>query len=146
MQRLIEGIHRFRSEVFASQRELFERLAGGQRPGALFITCSDSRISPNLLTQTLPGELFILRNAGNIVPPYNGTDDLNSRRGSELPLDGADADALDEVALEEEEDDDHRDGGDGRAGHQHAEVGVELALEGCQADLDGVLEGVAQHH
>lgn len=70
MQKLIAGIHRFRSEVFASQRELFERLARGQEPEALFITCSDSRISPNLLTQTLPGELFILRNAGNLVPPH----------------------------------------------------------------------------
>jgi carbonic anhydrase len=49
---------------------LFERLAEGQHPDALFITCSDSRISPNLITQTEPGELFIIRNAGNIVPPY----------------------------------------------------------------------------
>lgn len=70
MQKLVNGIHKFQSEVFASQRSLFERLAKGQSPETLFITCSDSRISPNLLTQTEPGELFILRNAGNIVPPY----------------------------------------------------------------------------
>jgi carbonic anhydrase len=70
MQKLIEGLHRFQSELFGSQRELFERLAAGQHPEVLFITCSDSRINPNLLTQTEPGELFILRNAGNIVPPY----------------------------------------------------------------------------
>src|SRR5688500_15887824 len=70
MQKLIEGFHHFQSSVFRSQRELFERLAAGQQPDALFITCSDSRINPNLITQTDPGDLFILRNAGNIVPPH----------------------------------------------------------------------------
>ena len=70
MQKLVEGIHRFQSHIFTRQRRLFERLADGQSPQALFITCSDSRINPNLLTQTGPGELFILRTAGNIVPPY----------------------------------------------------------------------------
>lgn len=70
MQKLIHGIHHFQTALFGSQRELFERLAQGQAPETLFITCSDSRINPNLLTQTDPGELFILRNAGNIVPPY----------------------------------------------------------------------------
>ncbi len=70
MRKLIQGIHHFQSTLFGSQRELFERLAQGQSPDALFITCSDSRINPNLLTQTEPGELFILRNAGNIVPRY----------------------------------------------------------------------------
>jgi len=71
MEKLIEGLHRFQNTVFGTQRELFERLAHGQSPETLFITCSDSRINPNLLTQTEPGELFILRNAGNIVPPYS---------------------------------------------------------------------------
>ena len=71
MKRLVEGIHRFQKDIFTSQRQLFERLASGQEPLALFITCSDSRIDPSLLTQTEPGELFVLRNAGNIVPPYN---------------------------------------------------------------------------
>lgn len=70
MQKLIEGIHQFQSHHFATQRELFERLADGQHPEALFITCSDSRINPNLITQTEPGDLFILRNAGNIIPPH----------------------------------------------------------------------------
>jgi carbonic anhydrase len=70
MQKLIRGIHQFQVNLFSSQRELFERLARGQNPDALFITCSDSRINPNLITQTDPGELFIIRNAGNIVPPY----------------------------------------------------------------------------
>jgi carbonic anhydrase len=70
MQKLIEGLHHFQSSIFSTQRELFERLARGQNPETLFITCSDSRINPNLLTQTEPGDLFILRNAGNIIPPY----------------------------------------------------------------------------
>jgi carbonic anhydrase len=70
MQRLVEGIHQFQNDLFSSQEPLFERLVKGQQPLALFITCSDSRIDPSLLTQTKPGELFILRNAGNIVPPY----------------------------------------------------------------------------
>jgi carbonic anhydrase len=70
MEKIIRGIHHFQQNIFSSQQELFLRLANGQQPDALFITCSDSRILPNLLTQTKPGELFILRNAGNIVPPY----------------------------------------------------------------------------
>ncbi|MFG0335038.1 MAG: carbonic anhydrase [Maioricimonas sp. JB049] len=70
MEKLLRGINEFQAKHFGSQRELFERLATGQKPEALFITCSDSRIDPSLLTQTKPGELFILRNAGNIVPRY----------------------------------------------------------------------------
>lgn len=70
MQKLVQGIHKFQKNVFSSRKELFERLAHGQNPEALFITCSDSRINPNLLTQTEPGDVFILRNAGNIVPPH----------------------------------------------------------------------------
>jgi len=70
MQKLVQGIHQFQANIFSSQRELFERLADGQDPDALFITCSDSRINPNLITQTNPGDLFILRNAGNIIPPH----------------------------------------------------------------------------
>jgi carbonic anhydrase len=70
MQKLIDGIHRFQRDVFQSRQAFFEDLANGQSPEALFITCSDSRVNPNLITQTEPGELFILRNAGNIVPTY----------------------------------------------------------------------------
>jgi carbonic anhydrase len=70
MQKLVQGIHHFQANVFASHRDLFRRLADGQAPDALFITCSDSRINPNLITCTEPGDLFILRNAGNIVPPH----------------------------------------------------------------------------
>ncbi len=70
MQKLVEGIHHFQRNYFSQDKKLFEKLVDGQHPQALFITCSDSRIDPNRLTQTKPGELFIQRTAGNIVPPY----------------------------------------------------------------------------
>ncbi len=70
MQVLVDGIHKFQREAFSKGQKLFETLAEGQAPLALFITCSDSRIDPSLLTQTKPGQLFIQRTAGNIVPPY----------------------------------------------------------------------------
>jgi hypothetical protein len=70
MQKLVEGVHTFQEKIFRSYQEFFTRLANGQSPEALFITCSDSRIDPNLLTQTRPGDLFIVRNAGNLVPAY----------------------------------------------------------------------------
>lgn len=71
MSRFAEGVVKFQREVFPKKRQLFERLSTGQSPEALFITCSDSRIETAMLTQTEPGELFICRNAGNIVPPHS---------------------------------------------------------------------------
>lgn len=70
IERMLNGVHRFQTEVFPQARERFEALASGQRPTALMITCSDSRIAPHLFTQTEPGELFVIRNAGNLIPPY----------------------------------------------------------------------------
>ncbi len=70
MKELIKGLREFRTNYVSKHWELLEQLAHGQKPRVLFITCSDSRISPNLLTQTDLGELFVIRNAGNIIPPY----------------------------------------------------------------------------
>jgi carbonic anhydrase len=70
MKRILDGLHRFQTEIFPEERDLFARLASSQSPEALFLTCSDSRIVPDLLTQTKPGDLFICRVIGNVVPPY----------------------------------------------------------------------------
>ena len=70
LERLLAGAQRFRTEVFPRDRSLYEELARGQAPHTLFIACADSRVSPDLITQARPGELFVLRNIGNIVPSY----------------------------------------------------------------------------
>ncbi|OYX32510.1 MAG: carbonic anhydrase [Caulobacterales bacterium 32-69-10] len=70
MPKFAAGVVKFQQEVFPQQAALFEKLAHGQTPEALFITCSDSRIETGMLTQSLPGDLFVVRNAGNIVPPH----------------------------------------------------------------------------
>src|SRR5664279_6199760 len=70
LTRITQGVSKFQSEVYPAQRAMFERLQLGQEPLAMFITCADSRVNPNLVTQTNPGEIFIERNPGNMVPPY----------------------------------------------------------------------------
>ena len=70
MRNLFQGIHQFQKEDFRQLHDLFQELVHGQNPETLFITCSDSRIIPDMLAQTNPGELFVLRNAGNLVPPH----------------------------------------------------------------------------
>jgi carbonic anhydrase len=70
MEEIIDGIRAFQREVFPENRKLFAELAGGQSPEALMITCSDSRVDPYLFTQSRPGRLFVLRNAGNLVPEF----------------------------------------------------------------------------
>jgi carbonic anhydrase len=71
MKRLIDGALRFQGEVYFEHRDLFRELATSQQPEALLITCSDSRVVPDLIVQTKPGDMFICRNAGNIAPPYS---------------------------------------------------------------------------
>ncbi|WGP08472.1 carbonic anhydrase [Streptomyces sp. SH5] len=73
MQSLVEHARTFTEHVAANAKD-FERFADGQTPEALFVTCSDSRVVPSLITGARPGQLFELRTAGNIVPPYPGRD------------------------------------------------------------------------
>lgn len=80
MEKLIAGILKFQQNEFHQNKNLFENLANGQKPEVLFITCSDSRIDPSLITQTKPGDLFIARNAGNMVPAhyFQATSDMDA--------------------------------------------------------------------
>ncbi|MDA8122739.1 MAG: carbonic anhydrase [Deltaproteobacteria bacterium] len=89
MEKLIAGIHRFQKRYRTEHWELFERLAvHGQQPEALFITCCDSRVDPVVITHGEPGDLFIVKNMGNFVPPY-----------SKDPLDGTGVAAAVEYAV-----------------------------------------------
>lgn len=71
MKKLIQGIIDFRKHRLAEYREKFSQLALGQAPDTLFIACSDSRVVPNLFASTDPGDLFVIRNVGNLIPPCN---------------------------------------------------------------------------
>ncbi len=84
MKILLEGLRKFSADVYPDHQKLFHELSAGQKPHTLMITCSDSRIDPNLVTQTQPGELFVVRNAGNIIPPYG-----SSRGGEEAAIEFA---------------------------------------------------------
>ena len=68
---LLAGVERFRTEVYPEHAERFAELVNGQSPNTLFIVCADSRIDPSLITQTEPGEIFVVRNAGNIIAPFD---------------------------------------------------------------------------
>jgi carbonic anhydrase len=87
MDRLLPGLRKFSQNVFPKQEQMFTQLGQGQKPHTLMITCSDSRIDPNLITQTKPGEIFVLRNAGNLVPPY-GSSQGSEEAAIEFALDG----------------------------------------------------------
>ena len=71
MKKLIQGIIDFRKHRIDDYREKFSKLALGQSPDTLFIACSDSRVVPNLFVSTDPGDLFVIRNVGNLIPPCN---------------------------------------------------------------------------
>jgi carbonic anhydrase len=70
MKKLLQGILQFRRTLTPERREAFARLALGQSPDALLITCSDSRVAPNVFASTDPGDLFVVRNVGNLVAPW----------------------------------------------------------------------------
>ncbi len=69
MQKLIDGLKHFQEHLHWEKRELFERSIQGQRPSAMLVTCSDSRLLPETILQADPGDLFVSRNAGNLIPP-----------------------------------------------------------------------------
>lgn len=73
MEKLVRGIHHFQTTHFEANKELYQQLSQGQSPETLLITCADSRVAPELMLQAKPGDLFVLRNAGNIVPPFGAT-------------------------------------------------------------------------
>ncbi len=74
MKKLIQGIINFRKNSLKNYREKFSKFAEGQSPDTLLISCCDSRVVPNIFTGTDPGDIFVLRNIGNLVPPYGSTD------------------------------------------------------------------------
>ena len=79
MEKLTEGVHKFRTDEFGNYRKLFRKLSQeGQNPHTLFITCSDSRVLAELITQSKPGDLFVVKNVGNIVPPSTVVGTTNS--------------------------------------------------------------------
>lgn len=77
MKKLIQGIKDFRADELAEYREKFSKLAHAQSPDTLFVACCDSRVVPNTFASTDPGDLFVLRNIGNIIPPHGASDALS---------------------------------------------------------------------
>ncbi len=72
---LKSGVKQFQENIFPQHAKVFESLAGGQSPSVLMITCADSRVVPEMFTQSQPGDIFMCRNAGNMIPPYGSGND-----------------------------------------------------------------------
>jgi carbonic anhydrase len=82
MKKLIQGILEFRNKVLPGYRETFAKLALGQRPDSLFVACSDSRVVPNLFASSDPGDLFVVRNVGNLIPPCPASGKMERDKGA----------------------------------------------------------------
>ncbi len=76
IEKILKGLVEFKTKDFEDHKDLFQDLSKMQKPHTLFLTCSDSRIDPNLITKSLPGELFIIRNVANLVPPFRVTSEF----------------------------------------------------------------------
>lgn len=95
MDKLFKGVLRFQREDFAEQHELFTSLGRRQQPHTLFIGCSDSRVVPTLITRTNPGELFLVRNVANIVPPHDAAaTDVSTAAALEYAVEALDIDTI----------------------------------------------------
>ncbi|WP_024791401.1 carbonic anhydrase [Lebetimonas sp. JS032] len=73
--KLFQGVKEFKKEDFESHKKLFNELKKGQNPHTFFVGCSDSRVVPNVITKALPGELFVVRNIANVIPPYQASEE-----------------------------------------------------------------------
>jgi len=70
-KKLLDGVINFKNDFFEEHKEIFQNLSSSQNPHTLYIGCSDSRVVPDVIAQTMPGELFVVRNIANMVPPYD---------------------------------------------------------------------------
>lgn len=86
MKKLLQGIKDFRKNQLTAYREKFSKLASGQSPDTLLVACCDSRVVPNVFASTDPGDVFVLRNIGNLIPPYGSTDAVSEGAAIQFAL------------------------------------------------------------